>query len=149
LKSSEKKEDGGGGGGEGDMGGAGADMGGVEPSGSEPPAGEGEKGGDAGADDTSKPTGGESKPAAPKLAERDQTGRKDASKYRFGEDPLGTLENNRRSDLSVTHKYKNKSPLSLESLRGLTDMLNTVEDEKQILREGEEKSFMDERNIKE
>jgi len=96
-------------------------------------------------------TGGkESKPATPpKLAERDQTGRKDASKYRFGEDPLGTLENNRRSDLSVTHKYKNKSPLSLESLRGLTDMLNTVEDEKQILREGEEKSFMDERNIKE
>lgn len=67
----------------------------------------------------------------------------------FSEDPLGTLENNRRSDLSVTHKYKNKSPLSLESLRGLTDMLNTVEDEKQILREGEEKSFMDERNIKE
>jgi hypothetical protein len=96
-------------------------------------------------------TGGkESKPATPpKLAERDQTGRKDASKYRFGEDPLGTLENNRRSDLSVTHKYKNKSPLSLESLRGLTSMLNTVEEEKKILREGEEKSFMDERNIKE
>jgi hypothetical protein len=92
----------------------------------------------------------ESKPATPpKLAERDQTGRKDASKYRFGEDPLGTLENNRRSDLSVTHKYKNKSPLSLESLRGLTSMLNTVEEEKKILREGEEKSFMDERNIKE
>jgi len=97
--------------------------------------------------------GGESKPSTPstppKLAERDQTGRKDASKYTFGEDPLGTLENNRRSDLSVTHKYKNKSPLSLESLRGLTSMLNTVEEEKKILREGEEKSFMDERNIKE
>jgi hypothetical protein len=108
-----------------------------------------------------KPAGGEkpsssekpaeTKPssAPPKLAERDQTGRKDASKYRFGEDPLGSLENNRRSDLSVTHKYKNKSPLSLESLRGLTDLLNTVEDEKKILREGNEKSFMDERNIKE
>jgi len=96
-----------------------------------------------------KPT--ETKPSStpPKLAERDQTGRKDASKYTFGEDPLGTLENNRRSDLSVTHKYKNKSPLSLESLRGLTDLLNTVEDEKKILREGNEKSFMDERNIKE
>ncbi len=108
-----------------------------------------------------KPAGGEkpsssekpaeTKPSSPpaKLAERDQTGRKDASKYRFGEDPLGSLENNRRSDLSVTHKYKNKSPLSLESLRGLTDLLNTVEDEKKILREGNEKSFMDERNIKE
>jgi hypothetical protein len=102
-----------------------------------------------------KPSGSEkpaeTKPSStpPKLAERDQTGRKDASKYRFGEDPLGSLENNRRSDLSVTHKYKNKSPLSLESLRGLTDLLNTVEDEKKILREGNEKSFMDERNIKE
>ena len=85
----------------------------------------------------------------PKLSERDQSGRKDARKYRFGEDPLGTLENNRRSDLSVTHKYKNKSPLSLESLSGLNDMLNTVDQEKQILREGNEKSFMDERNIKE
>ena len=94
--------------------------------------------------------GAETKSATPpKLSERDQTGRKDASKYPFGEDPLGTLENNRRSDLSVTHKYKNKSPLSLESLRGLTSMLNTVEEEKKILREGEEKSFMDERNIKE
>jgi hypothetical protein len=86
----------------------------------------------------------------PKLSEkRDQTGRKDASKYPFGEDPLGSLENNRRSDLSVTHKYKNKSPLSLESLKGLTDMLNTVDDEKKILREGKENSYMDEINIKE
>jgi len=98
-----------------------------------------------------KPTDKESKPSEPpaKLAERDQTGRKDAGKYPFGEDPLGGLENNRTSDLSVTHKYKNKSPLSLESLRGLSDMLNTVEDEKKILREGDEKSYMDEINIKE
>ena len=98
-----------------------------------------------------KPSGKESKPSEPpaKLAERDQTGRKDASKYPFGEDPLGSLENNRRSDLSVTHKYKNKSPLSLESLKGLSDLLNTVDDEKKILREGDEKSYMDEINIKE
>jgi hypothetical protein len=98
-----------------------------------------------------KPSDKESKPSEPpaKLAERDQTGRKDASKYPFGEDPLGGLENNRKSDLSVTHKYKNKSPLSLESLKGLSDMLNTVEDEKKILREGDEKSYMDEINIKE
>jgi hypothetical protein len=62
---------------------------------------------------------------------------------------LGTLENNRKSDLSPTHKYKNKSPLSLEALSGLNDLLNTVEEERQILREGEEKSYMDELNIKE
>ena len=98
-----------------------------------------------------KPTGKESTPSGspPKLAERDQTGRKDASKYPYGEDPLGGLENNRKSDLSITHKYKNKSPLSLESLKGLSDMLNTVEDEKKILREGDEKSYMDEINVKE
>ena len=98
-----------------------------------------------------KPTGKESTPSGspPKLAERDQTGRKDASKYPYGEDPLGGLENNKKSDLSVTHKYKNKSPLSLESLKGLSDMLNTVDDEKKILREGDEKSYMDEINVKE
>ena len=98
-----------------------------------------------------KPTGKESTPSGspPKLAERDQTGRKDARKYPYGEDPLGGLENNRKSDLSITHKYKNKSPLSLESLKGLSDMLNTVDDEKKILREGDEKSYMDEINVKE
>ena len=98
-----------------------------------------------------KPTDKESTPSGspPKLAERDQTGRKDASKYPYGEDPLGGLENNKKSDLSVTHKYKNKSPLSLESLKGLSDMLNTVDDEKKILREGDEKSYMDEINVKE
>ena len=98
-----------------------------------------------------KPADKESTPSGspPKLAERDQTGRKDASKYPYGEDPLGGLENNRKSDLSITHKYKNKSPLSLESLKGLSDMLNTVDDEKKILREGDEKSYMDEINVKE
>jgi hypothetical protein len=98
-----------------------------------------------------KPADKESPPSEspPKLAERDQTGRKDASKYPYGEDPLGSLENNRKSDLSITHKYKNKSPLSLESLKGLSDMLNTVDDEKKILREGDEKSYMDEINVKE
>ena len=98
-----------------------------------------------------KPADKESTPSEspPKLAERDQTGRKDASKYPYGEDPLGSLENNRKSDLSITHKYKNKSPLSLESLKGLSDMLNTVDDEKKILREGDEKSYMDEINVKE
>ena len=144
LQSSDKEE----GGGEGSTG----DMGGGEPGsdlGSEPPPDTSSE--KSTSKEPSADVGGaETKSATPpKLSERDQTGRKDASKYPFGEDPLGTLENNRRSDLSVTHKYKNKSPLSLESLRGLTSMLNTVEEEKKILREGEEKSFMDERNIKE
>ena len=154
LQSSEKDK--GGEGGEP----AGGEPGGGDLGGGEPGAGLGEEpgkepGGEAGGEPPKEtapkePSGGETKSSTPpKLSERDQTGRKDARKYRFGEDPLGTLENNRRSDLSVTHKYKNKSPLSLESLRGLTNMLNTVEEEKKILREGEEKSFMDERNIKE
>ncbi len=85
---------------------------------------------------------------APKLTEkkRDQTGRKDASKYPFGEDPLGNLENNRDSDLSPTHKYKNRSPLSLESLSVLLKDFET----KEVLKESVKKpSFMDENNIKE
>jgi len=96
-------------------------------------------------------TGGSSS-SAPKLAEkRDQTGRKNSRnhKYAFGEDPLGTLENNRKADLSVSHKYKKGSPLSFESIRGLTDLLKTLDQEKEILREGNQKSFMDEQNIKE
>lgn len=95
---------------------------------------------------------GDSSSSPPKLAEkRDQTGRKDSRdhKYAFGEDPLGTLENNRKADLSVSHKYKKGSPLSFESIRGLTDLLKTLDQEKEILREGNQKSFMDEQNIKE
>jgi len=146
LKSSDSDKEEGGGpdggtGDETDSGLTGGDSGGTPPT--EPPT-EPTPGEPAAA------SGGETKAPTPaKLSERDQTGRKNARKYPFGEDPLGTLENNRRSDLSVTHKYKNKSPLSLESLKGLTNMLNTVEEEKKILREGEEKSYMDERNIKE
>lgn len=135
LKSKEEQENKGGGGGGGSETGGG-ESGGESGKGSESG---GEKGGEAGG------TGAE----PPGLTERDQTGRKKASDYPFGEDPLGSLENNRKSDLSVSHKYKNRSPLSLESLSGLNDLLNTVEEEKQILREGEEKSFMDETNIKE
>lgn len=92
-------------------------------------------------------------PKAPKepskLAERDQTGRKDASKYPFGEDPLGSLENNRRSDLSATHQYKRKSPLSLESL---SSMLGSYQNDAELiteLKENNKNSFMDETNIKE
>jgi hypothetical protein len=126
--------------------------GGSEPGpGSEPGANSApESGAEAGGAGDTETKAGAEKSTPPKLAEkRDQTGRKDASKYPFGEDPFGTLENNRRSDLSVSHKYKNGSPLSLESIKGLTDLLKTLDQEKEILREGNEKSFMDEQNIKE
>jgi hypothetical protein len=126
--------------------------GGSEPgSGAEPGANSApESGAEAGGAGDTETKAGAEKSTPPKLSEkRDQTGRKDASKYPFGEDPFGTLENNRRSDLSVSHKYKNGSPLSLESIKGLTDLLKTLDQEKEILREGNEKSFMDEQNIKE
>ncbi len=127
----------------------GESAGGGSAAGSEPGAEPTPKGGAEAAPEGGAESGSE-KSTPPKLAEkRDQTGRKDASKYPFGEDPFGTLENNRRSDLSVSHKYKNGSPLSLESIKGLTDLLKTLDQEKEILREGNEKSFMDEQNIKE
>ena len=127
----------------------GESAGGGSAAGSEPDAEPTPKGGAEAAPEGGAESGSE-KSTPPKLAEkRDQTGRKDASKYPFGEDPFGTLENNRRSDLSVSHKYKNGSPLSLESIKGLTDLLKTLDQEKEILREGNEKSFMDEQNIKE
>jgi hypothetical protein len=135
LKSKEKEGEGG----------SGGETGGQEAAGGPEAGGGPETGGEAGGG----PEAGGGAAEAPKLTERDQTGRKKARDYPFGEDPLGTLENNRKSDLSPTHKYKNKSPLSLEALSGLNDLLNTVEEERQILREGEEKSYMDELNIKE
>jgi len=130
---------------EGESGGGG----GAEPGGSEPGTDTAPEGGDDSGKDTGAKAGGDPG-TPPKLSEkRDQTGRKDASKYPFGEDPLGTLENNRRSDLSVSHKYKNGSPLSLESIKGLTDLLKTLDQEKESLMEGNKNSFMDEQNIKE
>ena len=140
LKSKGEETDGGtGGGAETSGGGAEADA---------SSAGGAEAGGGGAEADTSSagaaPAGG-----TPPITEkkRDQTGRKDASKYPFGEDPLGTLENNRDSDLSPTHKYKNKSPLSMESISSLVKAFNSHKD---ILKESQNKpSFMDENNIKE
>ena len=139
LKSKGEETDGGtGGGAEASGGGAEADT---------SSAGGAEAGGGGAEADTSSagaPAGG-----TPPITEkkRDQTGRKDASKYPFGEDPLGTLENNRDSDLSPTHKYKNKSPLSMESISSLVKAFNSHKD---ILKESQNKpSFMDENNIKE
>lgn len=116
-------------------------------------AGGTEAGGEAGgaeagkgeAETSAAPTGGE----APKLTERDQTGRKKASDYAFGEDPLGTLEMNSRSDLSVSHKYKKRSPLSLENMQSLESLMKSADSAKEILKEGHTKSYMDETNITE
>ena len=107
--------------------------------------GAGEAGGEAGG------TPAAAAEPAPKLTEktRDQTGRKKARKYPFGEDPLGTLELNSSNDLSPTHKYKNNSPISLESLVSLDTLLKGSAKTKQVLREGKSGSFMDETNIKE
>jgi len=87
----------------------------------------------------------------PPLKERDQTGRKKASKYPFGEDPLGSGENTRRSNKTTTkhpisHAYKNNSPLSFEGL----DLHLSLDSKKSILNEKTEaskKSFLDESNI--
>jgi len=140
LKSKGEETDG------GTSGGAETSGGGAEADASS--AGGAEAGGGGAEADTSSdgaaPAGG-----TPPITEkkRDQTGRKDASKYPFGEDPLGTLENNRDSDLSPTHKYKNKSPLSMESISSLVKAFNSHKD---ILKESQNKpSFMDENNIKE
>lgn len=88
---------------------------------------------------------------APALKERDQTGRKKASDYPFGEDPLGSGENIRRSNKTtkkhpISHAYKNNSPLSFEGL----DLHLCGDDKKSILNEKKEsskKSFLDESNI--
>ena len=136
MKSKGEESGGGGGGGEST---GGAETGGE--TGAAEAGGGAEAGGEAGGAGT--PSGG----TEPKLTERDQTGRKKASNYPFGEDPLGSLENNRKSDLSVAHKYKNKSPLSLESMSSLLKAFNGHKD---ILKESKDKpSFMDETNIKE
>lgn len=86
-----------------------------------------------------------------KEKKRDQRGRKKASNYIFGEDPLGSLENNRDSDLSPSATYSNGSPLSLESYKSIFDVYN--EKTQQVLKEESNKdkssSFMDEINIKE
>lgn len=145
LKSKGDGEAGGEGGG-GEAGGDESGGGGGGSSGGDETGGEAGAGGESGGGEASAaPAGGE----APKLTERDQTGRKKARDYPFGEDPLGTLEINSRSDLRPAHKYRKKSPLSLESMESLATALKSVDTQKEILREGQEKSFMDETNIKE
>ena len=159
-----KGSEGGEGGGEGGAGGAeggsagGGEVGGGETGGAEagataPATGGAEAGGEAPKlTEKVKLSAHEREEAARKKEEerdRDQTGRKDARKYPFGEDPLGTQENNRDSDLSPSHKYKKRSPLSLESMESLSTILQGLDKSKEILREGVSGSYMDETNIKE
>jgi intein/homing endonuclease len=136
------------GGPDGEMGG-GPDMGGLDKGSGGMPD---EKGGP---DIGGKPSPGGTPPkaAAPDkgLSERDQTGRKDASKYPFGEDPLGSMENNRKPNKTtkkhpISHKYARNSPLSME---GMENFFNT-EIKSEILTENKttlKKSFLDESNI--
>jgi hypothetical protein len=97
------------------------------------------------------PSNDNSKGIAEKI--RDQTGRKDARKYPFGEDPLGSGENIRKANKTtrnypISHKYANNSPLSLESS-------NDIKKVRKLLSEGsifesnkiEKKTYLDESNI--
>lgn len=74
----------------------------------------------------------EDQPIAEKY--RDQTGRKDANDYPFGEDPLGNLENNRKPN-----KTTKRNPFSEYNL-------NILSSKKEIISETR-KSYLDESNI--
>jgi hypothetical protein len=115
----------------------------------------GEEGGDEEGEDGPGDDAGP--PDEPELNEksnkpRDQTGRKKASDYTFGEDPLGTLENNRETPLSPSHRFSKNSPLSLDEL-----MTGLDEHKRKMINEGEadeptkenSASYMDEVNIPE
>ena len=88
-----------------------------------------------------------------KLKKRDQTGRKNARDYPFGEDPLGALENNRASDLTPNYKHRN-GPLSLEAYANVIDAIDksillTESCDLKSKRENKlSSSYMDEENIK-
>lgn len=88
-----------------------------------------------------------------------QAGNKKATDYSFGEDPLGNMANNEktRPGSVLTHKWKDNSPLSLESkkasgvLKSLKTYLDKSKLEKiELLKESKlvgKKSLLDESNI--
>jgi hypothetical protein len=108
-----------------------------------------ETGGETGTPPEGEKTAGETETPEP-IAEkkRDQTGRKEASEYPLGEDPLGNLENTRKANKTTTenpisHKFSN-GPLNFEHL----NMYLNVRDKKIITENVEtKKSFLDESNI--
>lgn len=99
---------------------------------------------------------------------RDQSGEKDATKYPFGEDPLGNIENNSKPHpgRDITHKASTRSPLSLQEVEMNKKRVNTMKkgniissldayltknigsEKKSLIKEnGETKSIMDPSNI--
>ena len=97
------------------------------------------------------PEGGASEPPPEKLAEYErpsQAGKKKASDYSFGEDVLGSLENNRQVKNTIGHKFKNDSPLSLERFDSYLKDYKT--ENRELLKEFKSKnkpSYLDESNI--
>lgn len=113
------------------------------------------------------------KPIAEKTVYRDQTGRKNARDYPYGEDPLGSLENNEKPNKTtkkspITHKFSKRNPLYLEkfdmlmksSKDGKIELIQELESaagspktQTQILKElkpmleRSKRSFLDEDNI--
>ena len=89
-----------------------------------------------------------------------QAGEHDArSQHPFGEDPMGSLENNstpRRGHDSLTPKWAKNSPLSLETLergsliKSLSSYLKSKTEKKELIKESKENgtlSLLDESNI--
>jgi hypothetical protein len=133
------------GGGEG--GGPGGGEGGGIP---EPPGGEKESpdanGAGGNPEPAAKPPGQGNNPLSEK--KRDQTGRKKASDYPYGEDPLGSGENIRKSNATtkksvISHKYANNTPLSFEKFDQMLKDKSLLTEKKEI----KKKSFLDESNI--
>ena len=97
------------------------------------------------------PEGGSPEEPPKKLAEYErpsQAGKKKASDYSFGEDVLGSLENNRKVNNTIGHKFKNDSPLSLERFDSY--LKDYKSENRELLREfkSENKpSYLDESNI--
>jgi len=97
------------------------------------------------------PEGGSPEEPPKKLAEYErpsQAGKKKASDYPFGEDVLGSLENNRKVNNTIGHKFKNDSPLSLERFDSY--LKDYKSENRELLREfkSENKpSYLDESNI--
>ena len=98
--------------------------------------------------------------AAPSLTEKSkkpyvrpsQKGKKNASDYPFGEDPLGSLENansRKARKNQIGHKYKGDSPLGFESINfgKLSTFLNEDPKKELILDVKHQKSMLDESNI--
>jgi len=111
------------------------------------------EGGIGGSGPEPSPAGGAPEPeeAPKKLAEYErpsQKGKKKASDYPFGEDILGSLENKRKVNNTVGHKFKNDSPLSLERFDSY--LKDYKSENKELLKEFKSQnkpSYLDESNI--